>query len=156
MENFIMEKISFSICFLHGTEKILNAPCSVFLWLLFLPFQNPPSFPLLLPSAKFPHHFPSWFLSQFPTHTVVHEYIINSQGKRRSLQLYISSHSGQLVADWGLTSYWNISASSLYPVSNALSGCWVTVSSTEGQWDFREWVSCKRGPENLQHFGCLA
>lgn len=150
-----MVKISFFIGFLHDSGKILNAPCSVFLWLLFLPFQNPPSFPLLLPSAKFPHHFPSWFLSQFPTHTVVHEYIMSSQGKRRSLQVYISSHSRQLVADWGLTSYWNISTYSLYPVWNT---CWVTVVSTGGQWDFREkgvmqerawkspplWVSCIR------------
>lgn len=81
-ENFIMEKIAFSTGFLRGTGKRLNAPCSVFLWLLFLPFQNPPTLPLLLSSAKFPHQFPSWFLSQFPTHTVVHEYITNSQGKR--------------------------------------------------------------------------
>lgn len=153
-----MEKISFFAGFLHGTGKILNAPCSVFLWLLFLHFQSPPSFPLLLPSAKFPHRFPSWFLSQFPTHAVVHEYIINSQGKRRSLQVYISPHSGQLVAEWGLTSCWNISTCSLYPVSNALAGCWVTVISAEGKIGFQGkgvmqerawkspalWVSCIR------------
>lgn len=82
-------KCTFSWAFFLSVGKYCHPTLLCFSVVAIFALPEPSSFPPLLPSAKFHHHhFPSRFLSQFPAHTVVHEYFRNSRGRRRSLQTH--------------------------------------------------------------------
>lgn len=88
-------------------ENIATPPCSVFLWLLFLPFQNPPAslhcslllnFIIIIFLLGFS---PSFQLIQWYTNILE----TLEGGGDLFKHTHVSSHCGQLVADWDLTSY---------------------------------------------------